>query len=137
MIFGGTLTDTFAFLVGVTLGKHKLCPKISPKKTVEGAIGGIIVDVLLMLVACLVFNKVSDASANLPVILGITPILALSGMIGDLIFSYIKRDCGIKDYGNILPGHGGMLDRMDSMLAVAFGVDGILLFSYLTGISLF
>ena len=111
--------DTGAYFSGYFFGKHKMAPEISPKKTVEGAVGGIFVDVLLMLVACLVFNKVSDASANIPVILGITPVLALSGMIGDLIFSYIKRDCGIKDYGKLMPGHGGVLDRFDSVALVS------------------
>ncbi len=111
--------DTGAYFTGYFFGKHKMAPEISPKKTIEGAVGGIVVDVLLMLVACLVFNKVSDSAANIPVILGITPVLALSGMIGDLIFSYIKRDCGIKDYGKIMPGHGGILDRFDSVVLVA------------------
>ncbi len=112
-------SDTGAYFTGYFFGKHKMAPEISPKKTVEGAVGGIVVDVLLMFAACMVFNKVSDASANIPVILGLTPVLALSGMVGDLIFSYIKRDCGIKDYGKLMPGHGGVLDRFDSVALVA------------------
>jgi phosphatidate cytidylyltransferase len=96
-----------------------MAPVISPKKTVEGAIGGVIFDMLAILVACLVFNKVSDATANIWLLVGLTPVLAVAGMFGDLIFSYIKRACGIKDYGKIMPGHGGVLDRFDSVVAVA------------------
>ncbi len=111
--------DTGAYFSGYFFGKHKMAPEISPKKTVEGAIGGIIIDVLLMLAACLIFNKVTGESANLVTILCATPFLALAGMMGDLIFSYIKRDCGIKDYGKLMPGHGGVLDRFDSVIVVA------------------
>ena len=111
--------DTGAYFTGYFFGKHKMAPEISPKKTIEGAVGGIIVDVMLMLIACLVFDQLSELRANIAVILGVTPFLALSGMIGDLIFSYIKRDCGIKDYGKLMPGHGGVLDRFDSVVLVA------------------
>lgn len=111
--------DTGAYFCGYFFGKHKMAPEISPKKTIEGAIGGILFDVLIMLVACLVFNKITDYSANILVILLITPLLAFAGMMGDLVFSYIKRDCGIKDYGKIMPGHGGILDRFDSIIIVA------------------
>lgn len=111
--------DTGAYFTGYFFGKHKMAPEISPKKTIEGAVGGIVIDVLLMLAACLIFNSVTDKTANLAVVLAITPVLALSGMMGDLIFSYIKRDCGIKDYGKLMPGHGGVLDRFDSIAVVA------------------
>ncbi len=111
--------DTGAYFTGYFFGKHKMAPEISPKKTVEGAVGGIVIDVLLMLLACVIFNNVSDIKANIPLILGITPILAFAGMIGDLIFSYVKRDCGIKDYGKLMPGHGGVLDRFDSVAVVS------------------
>lgn len=111
--------DTGAYFSGYFFGKHKMAPVISPKKTVEGAIGGVIFDMLAILVACLVFNKLSDATANVWLLVGLTPVLALAGMFGDLIFSYIKRACGIKDYGKIMPGHGGVLDRFDSVVAVA------------------
>ena len=111
--------DTGAYFSGYFFGKHKMAPEISPKKTVEGAVGGVIVDVLLMLAACLVFNEITGKSANLITILCATPFLALAGMMGDLIFSYIKRDCGIKDYGKLMPGHGGVLDRFDSVIVVA------------------
>ena len=111
--------DTGAYFVGYFFGKHKMAPEISPKKTVEGAVGGIVTDMLIMLVACIIFNKVTDYSANTLLLVGVTPVLAFAGMMGDLIFSYIKRDCGIKDYGKIMPGHGGILDRFDSVIAVA------------------
>ena len=111
--------DTGAYFTGYFFGKHKMAPEISPKKTVEGAVGGIVIDVLLMLAACLIFNEVTGKSANLVTILSVAPFLALAGMMGDLIFSYIKRDCGIKDYGKIMPGHGGVLDRFDSVAVVA------------------
>lgn len=111
--------DTGAYFAGYFFGKHKMAPVISPKKTVEGAVGGVIFDMLVMLAACLIFNASSDSSANVVAIVAVTPILAFAGMFGDLVFSYIKRACGIKDYGKIMPGHGGVLDRFDSVLAVA------------------
>ena len=113
------LTDTGAYFAGSIFGRHKLALHISPKKTVEGAVGGIVTDMLILLVACIIFNKVTDYSANTLLLVGVTPVLAFAGMMGDLIFSYIKRDCGIKDYGKIMPGHGGILDRFDSVIAVA------------------
>lgn len=111
--------DTGAYFIGYFFGKHKMAPDISPKKTVEGAVGGIVTDMLIMLVACIIFQNVTGNKANIPLIVGITPFLAFAGMMGDLFFSYIKRDCGIKDYGKIMPGHGGILDRFDSVIAVA------------------
>ncbi len=111
--------DTGAYFSGYFFGKHKMAPEISPKKTVEGAVGGIIIVELLMLGACLIFNEITGNMVNLITILCATPFLALAGMMGDLVFSYIKRDCGIKDYGKLMPGHGGVLDRFDSVAVVA------------------
>ena len=110
--------DTGAYFSGYFFGKHKMAPEISPKKTVEGAIGGIITTMLIMLVACVVFGKITDAKANTILLVAVTPIISFAGMMGDLIASYIKRACGIKDYGKIMPGHGGILDRFDSVIAV-------------------
>lgn len=111
--------DTGAYFTGYFFGKHKLAPNISPKKTVEGAVGGVIFDCIVMVAACIIFNCATKYTANILLIGIATPILALASMFGDLIFSYIKRDCGIKDYGKIMPGHGGILDRFDSVITVA------------------
>lgn len=114
------ITDMGAYFTGYLFGKHKLCPELSPKKTVEGAIGGALSCLLIVAIYCIVFNMISvEYDANLLTILLITVPMSVVGMIGDLIFSYIKRHCGIKDYGNILPGHGGILDRFDSILVIA------------------
>lgn len=111
--------DTGAYFSGYFFGKHKMAPEISPKKTIEGAVGGIITAVVCMVVACVVFGAVTDSTANILLIALLTPILSFAGMMGDLVASYIKRDAGIKDYGNIMPGHGGVLDRFDSVMMIA------------------
>lgn len=114
------VTDIGAYFTGVFFGKHKLCPELSPKKTIEGAIGGVVSCIVLMFLYCLLFNSISvEYDANILTILLITAPMSVVGMLGDLIFSYIKRYCGIKDYGNLLPGHGGILDRFDSILVIA------------------
>lgn len=106
-------TDTFAYLVGVTMGKHKLIPSISPKKSVEGAIGGILGAVILGSL------WIKYNSINLDILTIIFLVFtSISSQLGDLIASKIKRVSGIKDYGNIFPGHGGVLDRFDSILNV-------------------
>ena len=109
------ICDAGAYFVGVTLGKHKLCPKISPKKTVEGAIGGIIISEIVTVVTVFVAGIRSEL---VPLII-ITFVLCIVGMIGDLFASVIKRAVGIKDYGKLIPGHGGILDRFDSILLIA------------------
>ncbi len=104
------LTDTGAYFTGVFLGRHKLCEKISPKKTIEGSVGGIIACVISLFV----FSSIMDLSLN-PILLGVgAVVLSAIAQIGDLSFSIIKREYNIKDYGNIMPGHGGVLDRFDS-----------------------
>ncbi len=114
-----SISDCFAYFVGIGLGKHKLAPVISPKKTIEGSIGGIVGSLVGTLVICLVFNKLTGNTANLWLLLVGTPFLSVVGMMGDLFMSAIKRDFGIKDYGRLIPGHGGVLDRLDSLLLVA------------------
>ena len=107
--------DMGAYFVGVSMGKTKLCPEISPNKTVEGALGGIVSSVVVTLIITLCygyFNKI------LPTVL-ITIPLCIVGMLGDLFASIIKRKTGIKDYGDLIPGHGGILDRVDSILFIA------------------
>lgn len=114
------LADSGAYFAGVFLGKHKLCPEISPKKTIEGAVGGLISgalgSVLIGLVFLLIYKDVHINFLPLIIIGLINPIVSI---IGDLAFSVIKRSCGIKDYGSIMPGHGGMLDRFDSIIFCA------------------
>ena len=112
--------DTFAYLTGSLIGKHKLIPEISPKKTIEGAIGGIVATMLLFPLYGFLVETFFDGVATrywVLVIYGF--VLSIVGQIGDLIASAIKREHGIKDYGNLLPGHGGIMDRFDSILAVA------------------
>ncbi len=110
------LSDTFAYFVGRKFGKHKLSPVISPKKTVEGAIGGVICTAALNAVLFLVFRKFFDLSAEvtLPIVLISSVCLSVISIFGDLAASTIKRHHGIKDFGNLLPGHGGVMDRFDS-----------------------
>ncbi len=109
-----SVCDCGAYFVGVTLGKHKLCPKISPKKTVEGAVGGIILSMIVTAILARLF-----ALENLQLLVLITPLLCVAGIAGDLLASVIKRIVGIKDYGKIIPGHGGIMDRFDSILLIA------------------
>ena len=111
--------DTFAYFTGLTLGRHKLAPKVSPKKTVEGAIGGLVGNMVCGLLFAYVMNRWFGSSiAAVPMAL-----LALAcgvvAQIGDLSFSLIKREFGIKDYGRLFLEHGGVLDRFDSVLFVA------------------
>lgn len=121
------LSDSSAYFAGKFLGKHKLAPTISPKKTVEGMFGGIagaiLGTVIFGLVLALGFHqKVNFLFAILYGVLG-----SLASVLGDLAFSVIKRQTGIKDYGKIFPGHGGILDRLDSMTVVAPLTEALLL----------
>ena len=113
------LSDTGAYFAGLRFGKHKLAPVISPKKTIEGVIGGVAGAILGMLIYCAVLQlgfgfEVNYLYAVLYGVLG-----SAAGVFGDLCFSVIKRQTGIKDYGNLFPGHGGILDRFDSNIVVA------------------
>lgn len=113
------VSDTGAYFTGLALGKRKLCPEISPKKTVEGAIGGLVSAIVAFIIISVVFTSVYDnLTVNYLYLLIIAPIASVLGMIGDLSASVIKREYGIKDYGNIMPGHGGVMDRFDSILFV-------------------
>ncbi len=117
-LVGSWSADTIAYFTGTYLGKHKLCPTISPKKTVEGAIGGGIASITFTLLTGVVFQNLvfRDMVANYPALLIIGMYCAVVSVCGDLIFSAIKRECSIKDYGSIMPGHGGFLDRFDSVI---------------------
>ena len=119
--------DAGAYFIGIRFGKHKLAPVVSPNKTIEGALGGMAAGILAMLLYTFILDvplrfDVSYGAAILYGILG-----CLVGELGDLCFSVIKRQTGIKDYGNLIPGHGGVLDRFDSILAVAPLVEAMLL----------
>ena len=111
--------DTCALFAGMFFGKHKLAPVVSPKKTVEGAVGGVLGGAVLVLLAALLMNTFLDLDMPIWAALVLGGAGAVLGEIGDLSFSIIKRQTGIKDYGHIFPGHGGVLDRFDSVLFVA------------------
>lgn len=110
-----SICDCGAYFTGVFLGKHKLAPEISPKKTVEGAVGGIVWSFICSIIFCLSFSR---TDILLYVLIATVP-LCVVGMCGDLFASVIKRSVEIKDYGNLIPGHGGILDRFDSILLLA------------------
>ncbi|PAB61234.1 phosphatidate cytidylyltransferase [Anaeromicrobium sediminis] len=107
-------TDTCAYFTGYLFGKNKLCPDISPKKTIEGAIGGIFGSVLVSVIYSYYFIPKYVIHFAIIGLIG-----SILGQIGDLVASMFKRYCGIKDYGKIMPGHGGILDRFDSILFTA------------------
>lgn len=122
---GAWIADTAAYFSGTFFGKHKLCPAVSPKKTIEGFVGGIVVTGLLFILINFIYSKILPGVSDYTVsvnylevfLLGVA--LAVVGTIGDLSASVLKRQCNIKDYGNIMPGHGGAMDRFDSVLFVA------------------
>ena len=111
LAFVGTwASDTFAYFIGTYFGRHKLCPMISPKKTIEGVIGGMLGSVIAIVVLGILFKLPVSHSTIMGILVGI------AAPVGDLVESAIKRFAGVKDSGQILPGHGGILDRFDSIL---------------------
>lgn len=118
-------TDTFAYVIGSLIGKHKMCPSVSPNKSWEGSIGGLVFGTFISTVF---YVTAFDYTGNIFVLVLAVMFLSIVGQLGDLVFSCIKRNYGIKDYGNIMPGHGGVLDRLDSILFV------VMAFSFLTRI---
>ena len=125
--FVACFCDAGAYFIGVRFGHHKLAPVVSPNKTIEGALGGIATGIVSMLIYAVILDwplkfDVNYGAAILYGVLG-----CLAGELGDLCFSVIKRQTGIKDYGNLIPGHGGVLDRFDSILAVAPLIEALLL----------
>ena len=114
------MTDIFAYFTGYFLGKHKLIPDVSPKKTVEGAIGGVVFCTLALVLYGYVLSVAVDGlSINYGAFVWIGIVLSVVSQCGDLVFSLIKRKYGVKDYGNLMPGHGGVLDRFDSVIVAA------------------
>ena len=120
MVFiGAWISDIFAYFTGRFLGKHKLIPEVSPKKTVEGSVGARVFTTLLMLLYGWIVSLTTDFTPNY-LVLGLSaPVLSVVGQIGDLFASLVKRERGVKDYGKLLPGHGGIMDRFDSILTVS------------------
>jgi len=126
MFFIASINDVFALLVGVRFGKHKLSPEISPKKSIEGSVGGLVASVLFAVFVPAAFNWLAALLPWLnPTGVVLPPLWAFAilglvagalSQVGDLVASLVKRHCGIKDYGTIFPGHGGMMDRMDGIL---------------------
>lgn len=118
LILVATMTDTFAMLLGCLIGKHKLIPKVSPKKSIEGSIAG---SLLATIIASTYYYNVITSNINIAVLIIMTLFLTILGQLGDLLFSKIKRENGIKDFSNIMPGHGGILDRFDSLTFIIYG----------------
>lgn len=120
------LSDAGAYFVGLRFGKHKLAPVVSPNKTIEGVFGGIGGAVIGMLIYALILDLACkfDVNYGIAILYGLAG--SLVGVFGDLCFSIIKRQTGIKDYGNLIPGHGGIMDRFDSLMTVAPLVEALL-----------
>lgn len=116
---GAWMPDTFAYFAGSLFGKHKLIPSISPNKTVEGSIGAIVGALLMFAVYGLVVSGCFGYRVNYPLLMLLAFLCGIIAQFGDLAASVIKRECNTKDFGNIIPGHGGILDRVDSLLFVA------------------
>jgi phosphatidate cytidylyltransferase len=127
IFIGAWMTDTGAYFVGVFFGKHKLIPEVSPKKTVEGAFGGVLGCIVGYVIFGVILNIFFDVTVNYIALILLAIVISVISQCGDLIASYVKRERGIKDYGSIFPGHGGMMDRFDSIIAVAPVILGIIL----------
>lgn len=119
VLVGACFTDTFALFAGKFFGRRKLIPKVSPNKTVEGAVGGIAGSVIMMLVYAKIISVIGGFTVNYTAFALLGFISALFAQVGDLSYSALKREAGLKDFGNIFPGHGGILDRIDSIIFVA------------------
>lgn len=121
------LSDGGAYFVGLKFGKHKLAPVVSPNKTIEGVFGGVAAAVLGMLIYGVILRWPFGFEVNFLLAMLYGLLGSLIGTFGDLCFSVIKRQTGIKDYGNLIPGHGGALDRLDSLVLVAPLMEALLM----------
>jgi phosphatidate cytidylyltransferase len=119
IFIGAWISDTFAYFTGRFLGRHKLIPAISPKKTIEGAIGGVVFDMGAFALYGLILRSCFDFEISYIYLIIMGAVVAVVSQIGDLLASAIKRQYEIKDYGFIFPGHGGVLDRFDSVMLVS------------------
>ncbi len=117
-ILAGTVTDIAAYFIGKGFGKHKLAPIVSPKKTVEGSVGGTICTVVILSALAALLQASGALTVNFGILMCYLLLASAIGQFGDLAFSSIKRIVGIKDYGRLLPGHGGVLDRFDSLIFI-------------------
>ena len=119
IFFSAWVSDTGAYFTGVFFGKHKLIPDVSPKKTVEGAIGGLVFCVLSFVIFGVVMAKFYSLTPNYLLLAMLGLIMSVVSMCGDLVASLVKRNYDIKDYSKLIPGHGGIMDRFDSIIATA------------------
>lgn len=113
------ICDVFAYITGSLFGRHKLIPEVSPKKTVEGSVGGIVFATAAFVLYGFLVAHFFDVTANYPILAVSGLLLSVVSQIGDLVASLLKREHGVKDYGKVFPGHGGVLDRFDSVMAVS------------------
>ncbi|MCH5324927.1 MAG: phosphatidate cytidylyltransferase [Eubacterium sp.] len=119
--------DAGAYFVGTLCGKHKMCPKISPKKTWEGFVGGLVTSAVFAVIMCFAYELIDSMinngqhtfTVNWLYLTALAVGISVLGVVGDLTASLVKRECSVKDFGNFLPGHGGILDRFDSVLMAA------------------
>lgn len=128
IFIGSWITDTCAYFTGMAIGKHKLAPKISPKKTIEGSIGGIVGVTVIIIAYTFICANIINMSVNIFSLIAIGLLSGVLSQFGDLCASIIKREHNVKDFGNIMPGHGGVMDRFDSFLFVAPAVYYVLEF---------
>lgn len=119
VFLGAWLPDTFAYFAGRFFGKHKLIPAVSPKKTIEGSVGGVLGAVISFMVYGVILQFGFGYIVNYWLLLFLALTCGVVSQFGDLSASVIKRECGKKDFGNLIPGHGGILDRVDSLIFVA------------------